>query len=83
MWVFGCRAYILTPKKKRLKWDPKTHVGVFLGYEEVSKVYRVYDIEARQAIISRDVNFNESTFGCSPLLTYEDIDDFGLGSTRS
>ena len=65
-------------KEKRLKWDPKAHVGVFLGYEEVSKVYRVCDIEARQVIISRNVNFDESTFGCLPLLTYEDINDLDL-----
>lgn len=46
MRVFGCQAYILTPKEKRLKWDPKARVGIFLGYEDVSKAYRVYDIEA-------------------------------------
>ncbi|KAG2789445.1 hypothetical protein PC114_g27275 [Phytophthora cactorum] len=38
MRVFGCRTYILTPKEKRLKWDPKARAGLFLGYEEVSKV---------------------------------------------
>ena len=68
MRVFGCQAYILTPKEKRLKWDPKARVGVFLGYEEVSKACRVYDIEAGQVIISRDVNFKESTFGLSPMI---------------
>ncbi|KAG3092997.1 hypothetical protein PI125_g16977 [Phytophthora idaei] len=46
MRVFGCRTYILTPKEKRLKWDPKARAGLFLGYEEVSKAYRLYDIEA-------------------------------------
>ena len=35
--VFGCQAYILTPKEKRLKWDPKVRVGIFLGYKQVSK----------------------------------------------
>ncbi|KAG3043677.1 hypothetical protein PI125_g26843 [Phytophthora idaei] len=45
MRVFGCRTYILTPKEKRLKWDPKARAGLFLGYEEVSKAYRLYDIE--------------------------------------
>ena len=65
MRVFGCRAYILTPKEKRLKWDPKARVGIFMGYEEVSKAYRVFDIEAEQMVITRDVNFDESTFGFS------------------
>ncbi|KAG2956997.1 hypothetical protein PC118_g24222 [Phytophthora cactorum] len=59
MRVFGCRTYILTPKEKRLKWDPKARTGLFLGYEEVSKAYRLYDIEAGQVVISRDVNFDE------------------------
>ncbi|KAG4028275.1 hypothetical protein PC123_g29117 [Phytophthora cactorum] len=59
MRVFGCRTYILIPKEKRLKWDPKARAGIFLGYEEVSKAYRLYDIEAGQVVISRDVNFDE------------------------
>uniref|UniRef100_H3H842 Integrase catalytic domain-containing protein n=1 Tax=Phytophthora ramorum TaxID=164328 RepID=H3H842_PHYRM len=48
MRVFGCQTYILTPKEKRRKWDPKARAGLFLGYEEVSKAYRLYDIEAGQ-----------------------------------
>ena len=62
MRIFGCQAYILTPKEKRLKWDPKARVGIFMGYEEESKAYRVFDIEAGQVVISRDVNFDESSF---------------------
>ena len=49
MRVFGCQAYILTPSEKRLKWDPKARMGIFVGYEEVSKAYRVFDIEAMRA----------------------------------
>ncbi|KAG2876788.1 hypothetical protein PC115_g23527 [Phytophthora cactorum] len=75
MRVFGCRTYILTPKEKRLKWDPKARAGLFLGYEEVSKAYRLYAIEAGQVVISRDVNFDESTFGLSPPISDEDVDD--------
>ena len=80
MRVFGCQVYILTPKEKRLKWDPKARAGIFLGYEEVSKAYRVYDIEAGQVIISRDVNFDESAFGLSSATTDEDADDFDFDS---
>ncbi|KAG2760297.1 hypothetical protein Pcac1_g27725 [Phytophthora cactorum] len=75
MRVFGCGTYILTPKEKRLKWDPKARAGLFLGYEEVSKAYRLYDIEAGQVVISRNVNFDESTFGLSPPISDEDVDD--------
>ncbi|KAG2810460.1 hypothetical protein PC113_g23763 [Phytophthora cactorum] len=66
MRVFGCRTYILTPKEKRLKWDPKARAGLFLGYEEV--------------VISRDVNFDESTFGLSPPISDEDVDDLDFDS---
>ncbi|KAG3199368.1 hypothetical protein PC129_g24129 [Phytophthora cactorum] len=80
MRVFGCRTYILTPKEKRLKWDPKARAGIFLGYEEVSKAYRLYDIEAGQVVISRDVNFDESAFGLSPRISDEDVDDLDVDS---
>ena len=63
MRVFGCQTFILTPREKRRKWDPKARAGIFMGYEEVSKAYRVYDIEAKKVVISRDVNFDESAFG--------------------
>ncbi|KAF0688450.1 hypothetical protein As57867_019868, partial [Aphanomyces stellatus] len=74
MRVFGCRTYVLTPKEKRLKWDPKARAGVFMGYEEVSKAYRVYDIEAGQVVISRDVTFDESSFGLSTGSSSDDED---------
>uniref|UniRef100_A0AAV1TI22 Integrase catalytic domain-containing protein n=1 Tax=Peronospora matthiolae TaxID=2874970 RepID=A0AAV1TI22_9STRA len=75
MRVFGCQTYILTPKEKRLKWDPKARAGIFVGYEEVSKAYRVYDIKAVKVVISRDVSFDESTFGLPPPIPDEDADD--------
>ena len=46
-----------------------------LGYEEVSKAYRVYDIEAGQVVASRDVNFDESAFELPPPIADEDADD--------
>uniref|UniRef100_A0AAV1VJD1 Reverse transcriptase Ty1/copia-type domain-containing protein n=1 Tax=Peronospora matthiolae TaxID=2874970 RepID=A0AAV1VJD1_9STRA len=78
MRVFGCRPFVLTPKEKRSKWDPKAREGRFMGYEEVSKAYRVYDIEADQVVISRDVTFDEPTFGFSPTLPQEIVDDTAL-----
>uniref|UniRef100_A0AAV1VDW7 Integrase catalytic domain-containing protein n=1 Tax=Peronospora matthiolae TaxID=2874970 RepID=A0AAV1VDW7_9STRA len=78
MRVFGCRTFVLTPKEKKSKWDPKAREGLFMGYEEVSKAYRVYDIEADQVVISRNVTFDESTLGFSPMLPQEIVDDTAL-----
>ena len=75
MRVFRCRAYILTPSEKRLKWDPKARVGTFMGYEEVSKAYRVFDIEAGQVVVTRDVNFDEAAFRPSMESSGEEVDD--------
>uniref|UniRef100_A0AAV1VCZ5 Integrase catalytic domain-containing protein n=1 Tax=Peronospora matthiolae TaxID=2874970 RepID=A0AAV1VCZ5_9STRA len=78
MRVFGCRAFILAPREKRLKWDPKAREGMFMGYEEASKAYRVYDIEAGQVVISRDIIFDESTFDFSMDRPSDDDEDAEL-----
>jgi hypothetical protein len=65
MRVFSCLAFVLAPKEKRSKWDAKSRPGLFMGYQESSKAYQIYDIEAGQVVISRDVNFDESVTGGS------------------
>ncbi|KAG6586647.1 Integrase catalytic core protein [Phytophthora cinnamomi] len=76
MRIFGCKAYVLTPKEKRIKWDPKAREGIFMGCEERSKAYRVYDIEAGQVVISRDVTFDESSFDDSKADAGEEVNRF-------
>uniref|UniRef100_A0AAV1UWJ1 Integrase catalytic domain-containing protein n=1 Tax=Peronospora matthiolae TaxID=2874970 RepID=A0AAV1UWJ1_9STRA len=78
MRVFKCWAFILTPREKRLKWDPKAREGMFMGYEEASKAYRVYYIEAGQVVISRDITFDESTFYFSMDRPSDDDEDAEL-----
>jgi hypothetical protein len=63
--VFGCLVFVLTPKELRRKWDAKARPGLFMGYQESSKAYRVFDIEAGKVVISRDVNFDETVPGGS------------------
>lgn len=65
----------LTPKEKHIKWDPKARIIIFLDHEEVSKAYRVLDIDAGKVVISRDVNFDESAFGFPMGSSSEDVDD--------
>ena len=44
----------------------------------MSKAYRIFDIEAGQVVITRDVNFDESSFGFSPEFTEEVVEDTAL-----
>uniref|UniRef100_A0AAV1TBW8 Integrase catalytic domain-containing protein n=1 Tax=Peronospora matthiolae TaxID=2874970 RepID=A0AAV1TBW8_9STRA len=78
--VYNSKPSVKHMREKRLKWDPKARAGLFLGYEEVSKAYRVYDIEAGQVMISRDVNFDESAFGMSMLISDDDVDGLDFES---
>ena len=40
--IFGCPVYIHIPKEKRTKLDPSGNKGIFVGYSETSKAYRIY-----------------------------------------
>ena len=40
--IFGCPVYIHIPKEKRTKLDPSGKKGIFVGYSESSKAYRIY-----------------------------------------
>ena len=60
--------------------EPKARTGIFLGYAQTSKAYRVYGIEAGQVVISRDVNLNEGSFRLSPPTINEDVNDIGFDS---
>ena len=39
--IFGCPMYIHVPKEKRSKLDPSGKKGIFVGYSEQSKYYRI------------------------------------------
>jgi hypothetical protein len=57
--IFGCPVYIHVPKEKRTKMEPSGKKGVFVGYSENSKAYRIYVPGQRQIEVSRDVAFHE------------------------
>ena len=40
--IFGGPVYIHIPKEKRTKLDPSRRKGIFVGYSESSKDYRIY-----------------------------------------
>lgn len=60
--VFGCDAFVHIPDADRTKLQNKSRKGIFIGYDELKQGYRVYDIETKKVIVSRDVLFNENSF---------------------
>jgi hypothetical protein len=57
--IFGCPIYIHIPKDKRKKLEHSRKKGIFVGYSESSKAYRIYILEQHKVEVSRDVTFNE------------------------
>jgi hypothetical protein len=57
--IFDCPVYIHAPVEKRTKLEPFSRKGLFVGYCETSKAYRVYIPEQRKIVVSRDVKFEE------------------------
>ena len=59
--IFGCPVYIHIPKEKRTKLDPSGKKGIFVGYSESSKAYRICFPGYKKIDVSRDVTFDEDT----------------------
>jgi hypothetical protein len=57
--IFGCPVFIHIPKEKRNKLDPSGKKGIFVGYCEVSKAFRIYIPGQHHIEINRDVTFDE------------------------
>jgi hypothetical protein len=51
--------FIHIPKENRNKVDPSGNKGIFVGYCEVSKAFRIYIPSQHHIEISRDVTFDE------------------------
>jgi len=57
--IFGCVTYSFVPKEKRRKKESTTEKGIFVGYSEISKAYRIYIPALRSVVVRRDVKFEE------------------------
>jgi hypothetical protein len=57
--IFGCPVFIHIPKEKRNKLEHSGKKGIFVGYYEVSKSFRIYIPGHCHIEISRDMNFDE------------------------
>lgn len=52
--VFGTRIYVHISKQTRLKWDAKAKAGIFVGYSEESKSYRIWFNEKNRVKTHRE-----------------------------
>lgn len=57
--IFGSNCFYTVPRKLIKKLDPRARPAMFVGYSTQSKGYKVYDLESRKMIVSRDVTFRE------------------------
>lgn len=57
--VIGSKVFVHIPKERRKKWDKKSEEGVFVGYSESTKGYRVGIPTKNQVVTRRDVIFQE------------------------
>jgi hypothetical protein len=61
--IFGSTCYVHVPKESRSKLENKTKKCFFLGYDDQSKAYRVYDPIYKKVHISCDIIFEEQNIG--------------------
>jgi hypothetical protein len=57
--IFGCTTYSYVPSKKRTKLEPMVERGIFVGYSETSKAFRIYLPSLRKTVLRRDVRFEK------------------------
>jgi len=55
--IFGTEVFTHVPKQKRTKWDAKAKKGVFVGYDENTKGFRVHFATENKIEIHRDIKF--------------------------
>ena len=57
--IFGSLTYSHVPSEKRIKLEPTTEKGIFVGYDETVKAFRIYLPSQRKVVVRRDVKFEE------------------------
>lgn len=58
--IFGCRAFVGTPKQHRKKLDMRAKRGVMVGYALQTKGYRIWIPDERRVVETINVSFEES-----------------------
>jgi hypothetical protein len=57
--VFGSVAYVHILDQRRVKLDDKSLKLIFIGYDEMSKAYKLFDPSNKKIHISRHIQVNE------------------------
>lgn len=69
---FGCECYVLNTKDQFGKFDSKVDKGIFLGYFDTSKAYRVFNTRTLVVEESMHVKFNDGLTSNRRLSDLED-----------
>ncbi|KAL0546131.1 hypothetical protein IC582_016037 [Cucumis melo] len=57
--VFGSTCYILVDREYRQKWDARSEQGIFLGYSQNSRAYKVYNNRSGSVMETINVVIND------------------------
>lgn len=55
--IFGFLTYSNAPEEKRMKMEPTVEKGIFAGYSDTSRAYRIYIPTLRKVFLRWDVIF--------------------------
>lgn len=83
MKVFGSDVYSMIPKEKRRKLDEKAVKMKFVGIDEQSKGYRLYDFEKKNVIVSRNVKFLYTNTIETNEVVHEDSGEFLIDLSKN
>lgn len=81
--IFGSEAYVHVPKEFRRKLDVRAKLRVFVGYQDDSANYRVYDADTKKISVSRNVTFHEKTGKSNVILEHDGEEPIVLPRSES
>jgi hypothetical protein len=59
--IFDSVTYVYMSNQRRTKLDDKSKKYTFIGYDERTKAFKLFDLIERKVIVSRDVHVNEES----------------------
>ncbi|KAK2988714.1 hypothetical protein RJ640_020979 [Escallonia rubra] len=79
---FGCLCYGHVNRKPRDKFAARSKPGIFVGYPNGQKGYRIFDLEDKCIYISRDVTFYEEHFPFQASKPIQSLETDYLGNRK-